>query len=138
MSRSCSSRLDGGGDTLIAAAAADVPAHRAVDLLLGRVLCRRKERCRLHDLAGLTIAALRDIQGAPRLLHRVIAVAVEPFDRRYRTTADITDGRSAGSGGFAVDMNGAGAAERYATAVLRSGEPQLVPQIPEERHRWVA
>jgi len=138
MSGSCSSRLDGGGDPLIATAAANVAAHRVVDLGLGRVLRRRQERCGLHDLAGLAVAALRDIQGAPRLLHRVIAVAVEPFDRRYRTTADIADGRGAGSGGFAVDMNGAGAAERYATAVLRSGEPQLVPQILEERHRWIA
>jgi NAD(P)-dependent dehydrogenase (short-subunit alcohol dehydrogenase family) len=36
MLRSCSSRLDGGGDALIAAAAADVAAHRAVDLVANR------------------------------------------------------------------------------------------------------
>src|SRR5947209_16786429 len=73
MSRSCGGRLDGGGDALIAAAAADVAAHRAVDLVLGGVLVRREQSGGLHDLAGLAVAALRDIEGAPRLLHRMIA-----------------------------------------------------------------
>src|ERR1700751_6125167 len=80
MSGSCSGRLDGGGDALIAAAAADVAAHRVVNLGLGRVLRRRQQRGGLHDLTGLTIAALRHIQGAPSLLHRVIPVALEAFD----------------------------------------------------------
>ena len=90
MSRSCGGRLDGGGDALIAAAAADVAAHRAVDLVLGRVLVGREQRGGLHDLAGLAIAALRDIEGAPRLLHRVVAVAGRgprswsPSGRRHR------------------------------------------------------
>src|SRR5260370_7995946 len=87
MSRSCSSRLDGGGDTLIAAAAADVAAHRVIDLGLGRVLRRRQQCGGLHDLPGLAISALRDIQTAPGLLHRVITVAVEASDRRYRNAA---------------------------------------------------
>src|SRR5712671_3325978 len=137
MSRSCGGRLDGGGDALIAAATANIAAHRVVDLVLGRVLCRRKERCGLHDLADLTVAALRHVEGAPSLLDRVIAVAIEAFDRGHRAARDIIDGGDAGSGGFAVDMNGACAAERHAAAVFRSREPQFVPQIPEERHRWI-
>src|SRR6516165_6418145 len=94
MSGSCSSRLDGGGDPLIAAAAADVAAHRVVDLGFGRVL-RRRQQCRgLHDLAGLAIAALRDIQGTPSLLHRVIAITVEALDRGHRAPGDIAYGNS--------------------------------------------
>src|SRR5438876_9929171 len=108
MSRSCSSRLNSGGDTLIAAAAADVAAHRVVDLGLGRVLRRRQQRGGLHDLAGLAIAALRDIQGAPSLLHRVIPVAIEALDRCYRAAAGIADGRGASTGSLAVDMDRAG------------------------------
>src|SRR5947208_9891482 len=56
ISRSCGGRLDGGGDALIAAAAADVAAHLAVDLVLGRVLVGGEQRGGLHDLAGLAIA----------------------------------------------------------------------------------
>src|SRR5271166_5100385 len=138
MSGSRGSRLDGGGDPLIAAAAAEVAAHRVVDLGLGRVLRRRQERCGLHNLAGLAVAALRDIQGAPSLLHGMVPVAVESFDRRHRAPGGIADGRGAGTGGLTVDMDRAGAAQRHATAVFRSGEPQLIPQVPEQRHRRIA
>src|ERR1700693_766170 len=100
MSRSCSSRLDGGGDALIAAAAADIAAHRAVDLLFGRVLGRREERGGLHDLAGLAIPALRDVQRPPSLLHGMVAVWVEPFDRRDRAAGDIIECGDAGTRGL--------------------------------------
>src|SRR6516164_5025172 len=81
MSGSCGGRLDGGGDALVAATAADVAAHCVVDLGLGRVLGRRQQCGGLHDLAGLAIAALRDIQGAPGLLHRMVAVGIESLGR---------------------------------------------------------
>src|SRR5439155_2338764 len=89
MSRSCGGRLDGGGDALIAAATANIPAHRSVDLVFGRVFVGCEQRRGLHDLTGLAIPALRYIQGAPGLLHRVVAVAVETLDRRHRAAGDI-------------------------------------------------
>src|ERR1700730_10870687 len=138
MSRSCGGRLDGGGDALIAAAATDVAGHRAVDLVLGRVLVGRDQCGGLHDLAGLAIPALRDIQGAPGFLHRMISLRVEPLDCGYRTSGDIVYGGNAGAGGLAVDRDGASAAQRHAAAVLRTGEPQFVPQIPQQRHRRIA
>src|SRR5262244_4600965 len=123
MSGSCGGRLDCGGDPLIAAAAADIATHRIVDLGLGRVL-RCRQQCRgLHDLAGLAIAALRDIERAPSLLHRMIAVAVEPFDRRYRAAGNITDRGDAGAGGLTVDMDSTGAAQCDTAAVFRPCEP---------------
>src|ERR1700730_7853679 len=131
MSGSCGGRLDGGGDALIAAAAADVAAHRAVDLFFGGVLVRRQQCCGLHDLASLAIAALWDIQGTPRLLYRMISVRVEPLDGYHRAAADIVYGGDAGAGGFAVDMDGAGTAQRHPAAVFRSGEPELIAQVPE-------
>src|SRR6516225_10043997 len=103
MSDPCRSRLDGGGDALVAAAAADVAAHYVVDFGLGRVLRLGQQCCRLHDLAGLAIAALRHVECPPSLLHRVIALGVEPFDGRHRATVDIADRGSTGPGGLAVD-----------------------------------
>src|SRR6202047_2447269 len=138
MSRSCGGRLDGGGDELIAAAAADVAAHRTVDIFFGGVLVGRQQCCGLHDLASLAIAALWDIQCTPRLLYRMISVRVEPLDGYHRAAADIVYGGDAGAGGFAVDMDGAGSAQRDPTAVFRSDDPELVPKIPGERRRWIA
>jgi hypothetical protein len=54
-------RLSGGGDSLIAAAATDIAAHDAGDLGFGRVFAGRQEGRCLHDLAGLAIAALRHL-----------------------------------------------------------------------------
>src|ERR1051325_4408469 len=138
MSRSCGSRLDGGGDALIAAAATDIAAHRAVDLGLGGLLVLCQERGGLHDLAGLAITALRDIRAAPGLLHRVIAVWIEPLDRCHGAAGDITDRGDAGEGGSSIHMYGAGAALGGAAAKLGAGKPQLVTQIPEKRHRRIA
>src|SRR5260370_27004874 len=98
MSRSCSGRLDGGGDALITAAAADVAAHRTVDLVFGRVLVRRDQCGGLHDLARLAIPALRDIQGAPGFLHRMVALRIEPLDRRHRPPGSIVYGGGARPG----------------------------------------
>src|SRR5271170_5414910 len=119
MSRSCGGRLDGGGDALIATAAADVAAHRTVYLVFGRVLVGRDQCGGLHDLAGLAIPALRDIQGAPGFLHRVIALRIEPLDRGHGPAGDIVYGGDAGAGGLAVDMDGTSAAKRNAAPVLR-------------------
>src|ERR1700730_10956774 len=138
MSRSCGGRLDGGGDALIATAATDIAAHRAVDLFFGGVLVGRQQCCGLHDLASLAIAALRDIQGTPRLLYRMNSVRAEPLEGYHRPAADIVYRGDAGAGGFAVDVDGAGAAQRHPAAVFRSDEPELIAQIPEQRHRRIA
>src|SRR6266849_938489 len=94
--RSCRCGPDGRGDALIAAAAADVAAHRVVDLPLGGVIGRGEEGGRLHDLGGLAVAALRHVERAPGLLHGVHAVRVEAFDGDHRAAGDVAQrgGRS--------------------------------------------
>src|SRR5215831_54969 len=91
MSRSCGGRLDGGSNALIAAAAADDATHGVVDLRFGGVFVRRKQCCGLHDLTALAIAALRDVQRSPRLLHRMVALRVEALDRRDRPARGVAD-----------------------------------------------
>src|ERR1700757_1783460 len=77
------SRLDGGSDALIAAATTDIARHGFGDLALGRVLVGGEQRRRLHDLAGLAVAALRHVEGTPRLLDGVVAFRIESFDGRH-------------------------------------------------------
>src|SRR5437879_13533502 len=60
--------LDSRADSHIGAAPTDVPRHGGVDIVIGRVGLGREQRRRGHDLAGLAIAALRDLEIEPRLL----------------------------------------------------------------------
>src|ERR1700748_3459169 len=52
------------------------------------------------------------------------------LDRRDRGGANAVDRGDAGTGGDAVDMHGAGAAERHAAAELRAGHAEHVAQNP--------
>src|SRR5271168_3971900 len=137
MSRS-RSLLDGGADALIGATSTDVAVHDAIYIGIRGMRRLFQQRRGLHDLAGLTIAALRHIHRAPSLLERVIALRVEAFDGGDSLAVDVADRRNAGSYGFAVEVDGAGAARGHAAAKFRSGEPEDVSEIPEHRHRRVA
>src|SRR5271163_2713641 len=130
--------LDGGADALIGATSTDVAVHDAIYIGIRGMRRLFQERRGLHDLAGLTIAALRHIQRAPSLLERVIAFRIEAFDGGDSLAVDVADRRNAGSYGFAVDVDGAGAARGHPAAKFRSREPEDVSEIPEHRHRRVA
>jgi len=54
----------------------------SADVLIGRIGDRVKQCDGAHDLAGLAVAALRDLLLQPRLLHRMqLAALRNPFDR---------------------------------------------------------
>ena len=55
-----------------------------------------------------------------------MVVTCLPGDRRHR--------RDAGRARRAVDVDRAGAAERHPAAVLGAGQPERLPDRPEERH----
>src|SRR5208282_6371904 len=125
-------------DALVATAPADVAVHGVINLLVGRSRGLCQKRGRLHDLAGLAITALRHTEIAPRYLDWMFAFGVETFDGDHRLARDVRHDDAARADRFAVEMDGAGAAERNATAELRSGQAKPVAQIPHERHRRIA
>src|SRR5207247_5428664 len=57
----------------------------------------------------------------------------ECLDRRDRGGAEAVDSGDTGTGGDAVHMYGAGAAERGAAAEFRAGHAEHVAQHPQER-----
>src|SRR2546426_8248830 len=61
--------LDGRADARIGATAANVARHRLVDIAVGGRGVLRQQRGGGHDLAGLAVAALHDLEVEPRLLH---------------------------------------------------------------------
>ena len=84
-------------------------------------------------LAGLAVAALRNLLGDPRLLQGMIALGAEAFDGGDLLADGVADRGLAGSNGFAVDVNGAGATQAGATPEFRAGHLQLFADDPQQR-----
>ena len=98
----------------------------------GRGLASEQRRGR-HDLAGLAVAALRHVVFDPGLLDRVAAVLREALDGGHRLVADGADRDLAGAHRLALEVHGAGAAQRHAAAEFGAREAQRVAQDPEQR-----
>src|SRR5216684_8692970 len=114
-------------------AAADVAGHRVIDVGFGRMRVAGKERRRGHDLARLAVAALNDLPVEPGLLDLgARRRRADRLDRRDLGGADAVDRGDAGTGGDAIDMYGAGAAQRHAAAEFRAGHAEHVAQDPQE------
>src|SRR5262245_14062816 len=133
MSRLLRGLLDGRDDAVVGAAAAEVAVHVADDLVPAGVLVGGQELRRLHDLARLAIAALRHGLLDPGLLQGVGGCGGEALDGGDTLAFGGRDRCDAGAYRDAVEVDGAGAAERGAAAVLRPGELELVAQHPEQR-----
>src|SRR5580692_7337779 len=119
-------------DALVTAAAADIARHRFAYLIV-RGLWIFRQQCRgLHDLAGLAIAALRNIDLAPGLLNRVIAGRMQAFDRRDLSDDHVGDRGDASARGLLVYDHRACAAQRYAAAEFRAGQSDFVTEKPEQ------
>lgn len=89
-----------------------------------------------HDLPGLAVAALGDVEVEPGLLHRV-----ELAPDGVRETLDggdlvvlreILDGHGAGRERLAVEVARTGPADADPAAVLGTGDAEDVPEDPEE------
>jgi hypothetical protein len=105
------------------------PAGRKVFIVLYRT-AGAGSRLRKYTIGPVEIA--------PGDLDRVIAIRREALDCRDGAACCSRDGRLTGAHGIAVEMNGAGAASCDPAAVLGASEPELIAQIPEERHVGIA
>jgi len=126
--------MDRAANTRIGAAAAQIPGHRVIDVLVGRVGCFREERRRAHDLANLAVTALGNVFGDPGALERMGTFGRETFNGRHGPNAHGVNGDRAGSYRLPIKMHRAGTAEPGPAAVLGSGEVEDVPEDPEEGH----
>src|ERR1019366_953040 len=74
--------------------------HRFAYLIMCGFRVFHQQRRGLHDLAGLAIAALRDIHLAPCLLNRMITRGMQTFDRRDFPVDDVGHRGDAGADGL--------------------------------------
>src|SRR5829696_9565289 len=133
-SQSLGGFLHGAANAVVGGAAAEIAAHRRVDVRIGRFAILGQEADRRHDLPGLAIAALRHVKLDPGVLNRLRDFAADALNRRYGLAGGIRDRRLARAHGLAVEMDRAGAARRDAAPVLRAREVEEIPESPEERY----
>src|SRR6516225_12416970 len=124
--------LDRGDDAAISAAAADIAIHVGDDLIASRSGVLFEQSGRLHDLARLAIAALRDLLGDPSLLQRVARIRRQAFDRRDLLAANIRQLRTARADGLSVDVDSAGAALSDAAAEFRPSQLEMLAYHPKQ------
>jgi hypothetical protein len=130
--------LDRSANALIGSTAADIPRHAFANLFICRFGCLAEQRNRLHVLARLTVAALRNVVLNPRLLNGMEAVCSDAFNGCDIGACHGAHRRDAGANGFAVVVHGTSAAERYAASKLGSREHENIAEIPEQTHLRVA
>jgi hypothetical protein len=80
---------------------------------------------------------LRHVEGAPGELDGVLPLRVEPLDGDDLVAFGVGDRGGAGADRDPVEVDGAGAAEPLAASELRSGEPELLADRPEQRRRGI-
>src|SRR5262245_33193751 len=98
--------VNGGADALVAAATANI-GDGGVDLLFARARLVLEQRGHRHDHAALAIAALRDIEIEPRLLHGMQdAVRLQAFDGGDPPVGDRAHRQRTGPYRPAVDVHG--------------------------------
>src|SRR5262249_21220466 len=111
-SRSPMNRL---ADSVIGPAAADVSRHELGDLCISRTWHLCQQRRRSHDLAALTVSALRNIFGDPCFLQRMQSVRAEAFYGSDLLAFDLRNWREARTRERAIHMNAASAAKSSST-----------------------
>src|SRR5437763_1630414 len=120
-------------DAHVGGAAADI-GQLAVNVRIARIDMAAQQVGDRHDHAGLAIAALRNVELDPSLLHGMVAAKRKSFDRGDLFVLRHDDRHDAGARGGAVDMHGAGAAQSDAAAELASGEAEMLAHHPQQRH----
>src|SRR5215471_7332003 len=124
--------VHGLADALIGAAATDI-RHGVIDIVVARIGIFHEQRSRSHDLARLAIAALRNVDGSPRLLHGMHrSVLRQTFDGGDLLALDRAHRHRARTHRNAVDVHRARAALRDAAAVFRAGETDVLADHPQE------
>src|SRR5579864_137269 len=126
--------MDRSANALVGAATANVARHRFINLSVGGLRMLRDQSGGGHNLPGLAISALWNIQFNPRLLHRVASVRGKPFNGDDLFPCDTRNGSNTRPSWLPIDMNSTSAAQRHATAEFCACHTKRVSQDPKQRH----
>lgn len=123
----------------VGAASADVAGEGGIDVGIGGLGVGGEEGDGRHDLTGLAVTALRHVFIDPGLLNGVASVVGSgyAFDGGDGLVGDVGDGGDARPDGFAVEVDGAGAAETHAATEFGAGKFGAFANHPQQGHRGI-
>src|SRR5258708_32715795 len=125
--------MDGPSYARVGTAAADVAGHGFVNISVGGLgIFFQQDGC-THDLSGLAVAALRNVDFDPGALHRVGVVGGEALSGCDMLAFDAGQRRDTGADGATVEMDSAGAAECHAAAEFCPGQTKRIANDPQQR-----
>lgn len=118
-------------DAIVGSTATDV-GNGSVDVRIGGLRLLPQQRNDGENHTRLTIPALRNALGKPRLLNWMGAITRQPFYSGDRPAHGGTDWQHAGAYGLTVHQYRTGPAGTDATAEFRAGEVKPITQHPEQ------
>jgi hypothetical protein len=124
--------MDSFAYALVGPATANMLGHRLVNLAIRRMMELPNQRGGFHDHAGLAKSALGDIFFKPCQLAGMADIGGKAFYGREVFAGCIGDMYLARPYGIAVFVDGACATNSYAASIFCTGQPQIVPQHPEQ------
>src|ERR1700679_4305324 len=130
--RQTRSLFDGGANPRVGGTAADVAAHRVVDVLVGRLRLLIQQRGSGHNLARLAVATLHDVERQPGLLYLLpVRGIANRLDGGDFLRTDRGERRHASADGRAVEVDGAAPTQRQHSPELCPFHVQQVTQHPQ-------
>src|SRR5208282_6903706 len=129
--------LDGLDDARVASAAAQVIVHVPYDFRSCWPRRFLEQHIRAQDHARCAVTALKGVMPQKCLLDGVqLSFVFQPLDRQHGFSCHLADRRRAGPDRLVVHHNCAGATKALATAILGSGQAEVVAQNPQQ-HTFV-
>jgi hypothetical protein len=123
--RGFSSLVYGRPNARVSAAPTDI-ADVLIDIAVGGLGNLLQERCRCHQHAGLTIAALRNIHLDPEALQRMARVGAQSLDGPDVSSNSRLQWKLTGPHGSTIDVYRAGPALGDTTTELRPGHTKMI------------
>src|SRR5580700_4087472 len=127
-----SGSFDRSSNARIGSATTDVP-HLGFDFLIGGIMVLAQERGRHHHLARLAVTALRNIVLHPGFLDGMVALLREPLNGDDFRRPNVGNRCDTGLDGSTVEVNCTSPALLNSASILRTGEPQVIAEHPQER-----
>ena len=113
--------MDCSPDARIGTATTDIAAHRRIDIRVGGVWRLFQQCTGRHQLSGLAVTTLDDIDIGPGTPKSVGLFALQTFDGGDFAPANRRERRHAGAYGYAIQVYGAGAAQRHTATERAAG-----------------